>query len=114
VAALLHERGPIAVGTDSLSSTPDLDLLAEVRFLAALAAEQGYDAPDLAERLLQAATAGGAYAIGRPDLGTIQPGATAAFAHVTVDNPGAPDLAAEVVRNGGAHAAPIEQADSAS
>ncbi len=114
VAALLHEGGPIAVGTDSLSSTPDLDLLAEVRFLAALAARQGYDAPDLAQRLLHAATAGGAYAIGRPDLGSIQPGATAAFAHVSVDDPGARELAAEVVRNGRAHAAPIEQADSGS
>ena len=38
VAALLREGSPIAVGTDSLASTPDLDLLAEARALAAAAA----------------------------------------------------------------------------
>jgi aminodeoxyfutalosine deaminase len=110
VAALLSEGSPVAVGTDSLSSTPDLDLLAEVRALAALATSQGYDAADLATRLLTAATAGGAYAIGRPDLGRLEPGAAAAFAHVRVERPEAADICAEIVRCGVARAA--AQADS--
>ena len=41
VAALLREGSPIAVGTDSLASTPDLDLLAEARALAAVADQSG-------------------------------------------------------------------------
>lgn len=113
VAALLREGNLVAVGTDSLASTPDLDLLAEVRTLAALATSQGYTGGDLAALLLAAATAGGAYAIGRPDLGTLAPGATAAFAHVTVARPypiSTAGIAAEIVRSGTAHAA--VQADS--
>jgi aminodeoxyfutalosine deaminase len=111
VAALLREGGPIAVGTDSLASTPDLDLLAEARALAAAAAGQGYTEADLAARILHACTAGGAYAIGRPDLGVLAPGATAALAHVTVGDPAAPDIVTEIMRTG--RAEPVHaQADS--
>jgi aminodeoxyfutalosine deaminase len=105
VAALLREGSPIAVGTDSLASTPDLDLLAEARALAAVATGQGYDEPDLAARILHACTAGGAYAIGRSDLGVLEPGATAALAHVTVDQPAAADIVAEIIRTGRAEPA---------
>jgi aminodeoxyfutalosine deaminase len=105
VAALLGEGSPIAVGTDSLASTPDLDLLAEARALAAVATSQGYDEPDLPSRILHACTAGGAYAIGRPDLGVLEPGATAALAHVTVDQPAAEDIVAEIIRTGRAEPA---------
>ena len=111
VAALLREGSPIAVGTDSLASTPDLDLLAEARALAAAAKEQGYDEADLAARILQACTAGGAYALGRPDLGVLAPGATAALAHVRVESPDAVDIVAEIIRSGRAEPA-RSQADS--
>ena len=100
-----REGSPIAVGTDSLASTPDLDLLAEARALAAVADSQGYDEPDLAPRILHACTAGGAYAIGRSDLGVLGPGATAALAHVTVEQPDAADIVAEIIRTGRAEPA---------
>lgn len=116
VAALLREQSPIAVGTDSLASTPDLDMLAEVRALAVIAISQGYDDADLGLRLLFAATRGGAAAIGRSDLGRLETGAVAAFAHVLVDDPAAEDLVAEVLRSGAGQPAgdPLsaQQADS--
>jgi cytosine/adenosine deaminase-related metal-dependent hydrolase len=111
VAALLNERGPIAVGTDSLASTPDLNVLNELRALAALATTQGYANDDLAARLLEAATTGGADAIGRPDLGRLIPGSTAAFAHLDIERPDDPNPEAEILRSGSATPA-SHQADS--
>jgi 5-methylthioadenosine/S-adenosylhomocysteine deaminase len=111
VAALLREGNPIAVGTDSLASSPDLDVLAEVRTLATIAAGQGYAGEDLAARLLAAATRGGADAIGRRDLGRIAPGAAAAFVHITVERPRATDIYAEIIASGRPHPVP-DQADS--
>ncbi len=64
VAAYLNEGSPIAVGTDSLSSSPSLDVMADVAELMRIARRQGYTASDLAERLLAAATLGGAHAMG--------------------------------------------------
>lgn len=64
VAALLEEGNEIAVGTDSLSSSPSLDVLEDVARLHELAREQGYRRDDLAERLLRAASLGGATAMG--------------------------------------------------
>ena len=64
VAAYLSEGSPISVGTDSLSSSPSLDLLGDVAALHRIARAQGYTRPDLAERLLAAATHGGARAMG--------------------------------------------------
>lgn len=64
VAAYLNEDHQIAVGTDSLASTPSLDLMADVAQLAAIAREQGYPGDDLAARLVRAATLGGAKALG--------------------------------------------------
>ncbi|WP_036320753.1 amidohydrolase family protein [Microbacterium indicum] len=64
VAAYLVEGSGIAVGTDSLSSSPSLDLLADVAALHRIARAQGYTDRDLAERLLRAATLGGAHALG--------------------------------------------------
>ena len=64
VAAYLREGSPIAVGTDSLSSAPSLDLMADVAELMWIARGQGYGRDDLAERLLSAATLGGAHAMG--------------------------------------------------
>ncbi|MFV0633792.1 amidohydrolase family protein [Demequina sp.] len=64
VAAYLREGSPIAIGTDSLSSSPSLDLMGEVKELMRVARGQGYSGDDLAERLLRAATLGGAHAMG--------------------------------------------------
>ena len=64
VAAYLREGSPIAVGTDSLASSPSLDVLADVGELMRIARGQGYGNDDLAERLLRAATLGGARAMG--------------------------------------------------
>ena len=78
----------IAVGTDSLSSSPSLDLLEDVALLFDLARSQGYEDQDLARRLLQAATLGGATALGLatgPDrLGQLQSGAVADMCVVDV------------------------------
>lgn len=68
VPAWLALGVPAALGTDSLASSPDLDVLGEIPVLA--------DAfPDVpAARWLDMATAGGARALGRPDLGRLAPG----------------------------------------
>lgn len=92
IAALLEEGGPIAVGTDSLASAPSLDLLEDVRLLRDLALRQGYRFPDLSRRLVEAATAGGAHALGLGTgpgrIGTLGPGARCDFAVFAVDPAG--------------------------
>ncbi|MEX2562022.1 MAG: amidohydrolase family protein [Nitriliruptoraceae bacterium] len=100
VAALLEEGNPIAVGTDSLSSSPSLDLLDDVARLWELAVEQGYQGTDLAARLLTAATQGGATAMGMSDeIGVLAPGMRADMAVFDVDRD--PTRAMEaVVRQG--------------
>ncbi|GAA3796611.1 amidohydrolase family protein [Sphaerisporangium flaviroseum] len=89
VAALLAEGSAIAVGTDSLASSPSLDLLEDVRLLHALARQQGYRSPDLARRLIEAATIGGARALGLdegPDrIGALDRGARCDFAVFAID-----------------------------
>lgn len=81
VGAYLSEGNLIAVGTDSLSSSPSLDLLEDVALLFDLARAQGYRASDLARRLLDAATLGGAHAMGLSTgprrIGQLQAGAVA-------------------------------------
>ncbi|EJZ87799.1 hypothetical protein HMPREF9241_00427 [Schaalia turicensis ACS-279-V-Col4] len=81
VAAYLNEGNMIAVGTDSLSSSPSLDVMEDVAVLFDIARNQGYRASDLARRLLNAATLGGAWAMGLatgPDrVGQLQAGAVA-------------------------------------
>ena len=81
VAALLREGSPIAVGTDSLASSPSLDLLEELRALRDLALAQGAPPDGLAERLVQAATRDGAAALGLAgECGVLAPGARADLA----------------------------------
>jgi len=81
VAAYLAEGNQIAIGTDSLSSSPSLDVLGELPELYDLAHEQGYTHTDLSRRLLHAATLGGAMALGlgtgRGRVGQLQAGAIA-------------------------------------
>lgn len=88
VAAYLNEGNLIAVGTDSLSSSPSLDLLEDVAALYEIAISQGYTHDDLPRRLLQAATLGGATALGLstgPErVGQLQAGAVADMVFVDV------------------------------
>jgi cytosine/adenosine deaminase-related metal-dependent hydrolase len=77
IAAYLREGNPIGVGTDSLSSSPSLNVLDDVAELHRLARAQGYTADDLHARLLHAATAGGARALGL-DAGAAPSGTLAA------------------------------------
>lgn len=101
IAAYLRERSPIAVGTDSLSSSPSLRVLDDVAELHRLARAQGYAERDLHARLLHAATAGGARALGldahEAPSGTIDECSRADLA-VFETSAGAPeDVLAEVV-----------------
>ena len=79
VPRLLGSGIPVALGTDSLASAPDLDLFAE---MAALRAEH----PALpAAAVLRMATVNGARALGLdPLLGSIAPGRSARLVHVPV------------------------------
>jgi len=87
VAAYLSEGSPVALGTDSLASTPDLDLLAEARATRDLARRQGLDRCE--EALVRALTLGGAQAVGLP-LGTLEPGRRADLAAFDVPTDGDP------------------------
>lgn len=69
VPALVRAGIPLAVGTDSLGSTPDLDVLAEV----ALLREAFPTVPE--DVFWRAATAGGADALTRPGYGRLMVGA---------------------------------------
>jgi cytosine/adenosine deaminase-related metal-dependent hydrolase len=67
----------LALGTDSLASSPDLSLWGE---MAALASHF----PDLAPEIwLRSATAGGAAAMGLPALGALAPGKRPGLIDVT-------------------------------
>lgn len=94
VADYLRKDRRIAVGTDSLGSTQSLDLLDDVTLLAELAGDDGYEESDLEERLLHAATLGGAHALGLEQvIGSLDPGKRADFAVFDVDS--APTLVRE-------------------
>jgi cytosine/adenosine deaminase-related metal-dependent hydrolase len=78
--AALHALGvPLALGTDSLASAATLDLVDD---MAALRREL----PELPPALIvEMATAGGAKALGRPELGTLEPGKRAVFAYARAE-----------------------------
>lgn len=101
VADYLREGNPIAVGTDSLSSSPSLDVLADVAELYRIARRQGYTGSDLHARLFTAATAGGAAAMGLQDrFGTLAAGKLADITVLGIDEPSAADTLAAVVESG--------------
>lgn len=93
VAAYLDEGHELAVGTDSLASAPSLDLLADVAELAAIARRQGYRRDDLDTRLVEAATRGGALALGLDDAGALEPGFRADLAVFAVEADESPERA---------------------
>jgi cytosine/adenosine deaminase-related metal-dependent hydrolase len=64
VREYLEEGNLLSVGTDSLSSSPSLDVLDDVAMLYDLAREQGYTGDDLTHRLIRMMTLGGAEAMG--------------------------------------------------
>ncbi|WP_336658484.1 amidohydrolase family protein [Leucobacter sp. USHLN153] len=108
VAAYLREGNAVAVGTDSLSSSPSLDLLADVAKLYRVAREQGYRADDLHERLFGAATLGGATAlglnVGKRRIGQLGVGAMADLAFFDVPAHDANAALAELVEAGAGRA----------
>jgi len=83
VPELLREGIPIALGTDSLASSPDLDLLAEI---AALRSDHPGLAPAAALRM---ATLNGARALGLDgELGSIEAGKRGSLVAVALASPG--------------------------
>ena len=82
IPKLLSAGVPVALGTDSLASAPDLDLFAE---MAALAGGEEALAP---AAVLRMATLNGAQALGLDDrLGTIEPGKLAALYVIPLPDP---------------------------
>jgi cytosine/adenosine deaminase-related metal-dependent hydrolase len=98
VAAYRAEGNPVAVGTDSLASTPSLDLLADLAALRDIALRQGSPEPGLDRWLVEAATVGGARAMGLTDIGMLRPGARADLA--VFDLAPTADPYGELVRRG--------------
>ncbi len=104
IADYLREGNQIAVGTDSLSSSPSLDPLADVSLLYRVARQQGYDAPDLHQRLFSAVTLGGATAlglhVGKKRLGQLGVGALADLSFFDIAAREPDDALAELVEAG--------------
>jgi aminodeoxyfutalosine deaminase len=84
VPALLDDGVPLAVGTDSLASTPDLSLWGELATLA-----RHFPSVPVA-RWLEAATRGGAQALGLGNHGTLATGQRPGLLDVQVDDLAAP------------------------
>jgi cytosine/adenosine deaminase-related metal-dependent hydrolase len=84
--SFLSQGATVCLGTDSLASNPDLDLLAEARFVRARA-------PDLpGDVLLKMATQSGAEALGWGDeCGTLEPGKSADVVAVPLPDTDAAD-----------------------
>jgi aminodeoxyfutalosine deaminase len=90
----LRSRGvPIAMGTDSLASSPSLDPLAEARALL----DRTPEVP--ASYLIAAATSGGARAIGWPSLGRLVAGTAPGVLHIDGALPHDVDPSAWVLKN---------------
>ncbi|MES1165302.1 MAG: amidohydrolase family protein, partial [Verrucomicrobiota bacterium] len=84
VDRLLEDGVHLAIGTDSLASTPDLSLWGEMATLAA-------HFPSVPPALwLEAATRQGARALGLPALGSLTPGKRPGVLDVLVEAPEAP------------------------
>lgn len=87
VPAMLAAGVALAIGTDSLASTGNLDLMEDVALL-----HREFPGVEPAQ-LVRMATLGGALALGLPDLGTIEPGKLAALAYAPAEAPPADPLA---------------------
>lgn len=104
VAEYLREGNHISVGTDSLSSSPSLDLLADVALLYRVARQQGYAERELHQQLFSAATLGGAAAmglhVGKERIGQLGVGAQADLAVFDVASIDPDSALAELVEAG--------------
>jgi cytosine/adenosine deaminase-related metal-dependent hydrolase len=100
VAAYRAEGSPVAVGTDALSSTPSLDLLADVAALRDIALRQGSPEAGLDRWLVEAATLGGAAAMGLTDVGALRPGARADLTAFDIPVDPASDSYSALVQHG--------------
>ncbi|MFJ9031046.1 amidohydrolase family protein [Streptomyces sp. NPDC102274] len=79
---------PVGLGTDGPASNDDLDLWEEMRLAAMFARLSDEDAMALTARdTLLMATREGAAALGRRDIGTLEPGKWADMVHIGVDGP---------------------------
>jgi 5-methylthioadenosine/S-adenosylhomocysteine deaminase len=88
VSALRAAQVPLALGTDGPASSDDLDLWSSARLAGRLARLSSGDAATLtAAELLLLATRDGAAAIGRDDLGALEPGRWGDVVHVSTDDP---------------------------
>lgn len=78
----------VGLGTDGPASGDDLDVWAQARLAGLLARVTSGDAAALtASELLLMATRDGAQAIGRDDLGALEPGRWADLVHLDLDDP---------------------------
>ncbi len=78
----------VGLGTDGPASNNDLDLWEELRLAALLARVQSGDAEAVpAATALALATRGGAEALGRADLGALEPGRRADLIRIRTDDP---------------------------
>ncbi|WP_028934299.1 amidohydrolase family protein [Pseudonocardia spinosispora] len=88
VPALRRAGVPLALGTDGPASSDDLDMWSVARLTGRMARLASGDSAELtATDLLLLATRHGAAAIGRDDLGALEPGRWADVVHVTTDDP---------------------------
>lgn len=108
IADYLAEGSPFAVGTDSLASSPSLDLLEEAAALRALARDQGYAKADLDRRIFEAITVGGAAAMGLEDVGRLEEGARADLAVFALPAGGSAGAGGGGVGAGGVEADSVE------
>jgi 5-methylthioadenosine/S-adenosylhomocysteine deaminase len=89
VPALRRAGVRVALGTDGPASNNDLDLWEEMRLAALFARTLERDPTVLtAAEVLELATAGGAAALGRPDLGVLAPGRWADIVRLDLSDPG--------------------------
>ncbi len=89
VPALRRAGIRVGLGTDGPASNNDLDLWKEIRLAALLARMQEQDPTVLpATEALDLATAGGAAALGRPDLGALARGRWADLVRLDLEDPG--------------------------
>lgn len=88
VPALRAHGIPVGLGTDGPASNDDLDLWHEMQLAALLARLSTGDSTALsAVDTLLMATRGGAAALGRDDIGAVEPGRWADLVHVDTDDP---------------------------
>lgn len=88
VPALRAAGVPVGLGTDGPASNDDLDLWEEMRLAALFARLSTMDSTILgAADVLLMSTRDGAQALGRDDIGALEPGRWADLVHVGVDDP---------------------------